>query len=273
MKIKTKNKLDEGRLFKISRFKEIIKKTVPHKHEEYYELIFLQAGEGFHWIESEKYQIGTPEFYFLKPGQVHFWQFTSVPKGFVVLFKTDFFDSIKESRLKELFKKMGGTPHLSIQQQDPFVFILEEILNEYGRATPYANQIIHGYLKVLFSKILQIAENNWTIPSVTNSLYDRFLELLYRECPGLHQVNDYARLLNTTPQNLNAACRKNSDRSAGAHIDAQLLLEAKRYILYTEGSINEIADILGFNDASYFIKFFKKNEGVTPLKFRSKYFQ
>jgi len=46
--IDTKNKLDEGLTFKISRFKEQIKKTNPHKHEEYYELIFLSAGEGFH---------------------------------------------------------------------------------------------------------------------------------------------------------------------------------------------------------------------------------
>ncbi|MBN1144668.1 MAG: helix-turn-helix domain-containing protein [Bacteroidales bacterium] len=52
-----------------------------------------------------------------------------------------------------------------------------------------------------------------------------------------------------------------------------MLLEAKRYILYTENTINEIADILSFTDASNFVKFFKKNEGVTPINFRDKYFQ
>jgi hypothetical protein len=95
--IDTKNKLDDGLMFKISRFKEQIKKTKPHKHDEYYELIFISEGEGFHCIESEKFLVTAPEFYFLKPGQLHFWQFTSIPKGFVILFKEAEFDALKES--------------------------------------------------------------------------------------------------------------------------------------------------------------------------------
>lgn len=79
------NILGEGLTFKILRFEEQIKKVKPHKHDEYYELIFLSEGEGFHYIESEKYIISTPEFYILKPGQLHFWQSTSIPKGFVIL--------------------------------------------------------------------------------------------------------------------------------------------------------------------------------------------
>ncbi len=66
--IDIKNKLELDQTFKISRFKEEIKKTKPHKHDKYYELVILTEGEGFHWIESEKYMILTPEIYFLKPG-------------------------------------------------------------------------------------------------------------------------------------------------------------------------------------------------------------
>lgn len=55
--IKKKDKLGKDALFKISRFKEIIKKTSPHKHEGYFELIFLYEGAGFHWIDTEKLQV------------------------------------------------------------------------------------------------------------------------------------------------------------------------------------------------------------------------
>src|SRR3989339_2086192 len=110
--IHTKNKLDESLLFKISRFKEKIKKTSPHKHDDYYELIFLSEGEGFHWIETEKYMISAPEFYFLKPRQLHYWQFTSIPKGFVILFKDTEFDAIKENTLIELYKKLLDTTRI-----------------------------------------------------------------------------------------------------------------------------------------------------------------
>ena len=82
-----------------------------------------------------------------------------------------------------------------------------------------------------------------------------------------------ASVFSTTPQNLNTICRKHSGKSASELIIAQVILEAKRYILHTDNTINEIADILSFNDASYFVKFFKKEEGLTPVQFRQKYFQ
>ncbi len=77
--IEIKNKLDEGLTFKISRFKEQIKRTKPHKHDDYFELIFLSEGEGFQCFESEKYMVDVPDFYFLRPshfiiGNLHLFQ-------------------------------------------------------------------------------------------------------------------------------------------------------------------------------------------------------
>lgn len=55
--IALKNKLEGDRLFKISRFTEVIKRTEPHKHEAYFEVIYLAEGAGFHWIDTQKFQI------------------------------------------------------------------------------------------------------------------------------------------------------------------------------------------------------------------------
>lgn len=271
--IDTKNKLDDGLTFKISRFKEQIKKTKPHKHDEYYELIFLSDGEGFHCIETEKYLVSTPEFYFLKPGQLHFWQFTSIPKGFVILFKDSHFNGLEENDLIDLYLQLSENTRIKIQKEIYPEHILTEILNEYSLNTNYSEQIIHGLLKALFGKLLHISENNPYKFILPLSLFDKFQQLLIKECPRLHKVNDFADLLFTTPQNLNTICRKHSGKSASEIITAQILLEAKRYILHTDNTINEIADILSFNDASYFVKFFKKTEGLTPVQFRAKYFQ
>lgn len=271
--IDTKNKLDDGLTFKISRFKEQIKKTKPHKHDEYYELIFLSDGEGFHCIETVKYLVSAPEFYFLKPGQLHFWQFTSIPKGFVILFKDSHFNSLEENDLIDLYRQLSENARIKIQKELYPEHILKEILNEYSLNSKYSEQIIHGLLKALFGKLLHLSEINPYKSILPLSLFDKFQQLLVKECPKLHKVNDFAELLNTTPQNLNTICRKHSGKSASELIIAQVILEAKRYILHTDNTINEIADILSFNDASYFVKFFKKEEGLTPVQFRQKYFQ
>lgn len=271
--IAIKNKLEAGQIFKISRFKELIKKTVPHKHDEYYELIFLAEGEGIHRIEAEKHQISTPECYFLKPGQLHCWQFTAIPKGFVILFKKDFFDPIQDAPMLDLVKKLSPLSQIALPAGQLFWSIFEDAFEVYQRNDAFGKSIIQGYLKVLFSKLLQLSNLQVTKASLSNSLCDKFLDLVQQKTPQLHQVSEYAALLNTTPQNLNAACRKVSQRSASEYISAQILLEAKRYILHSDNSINQIAELLHFNDASYFVKFFKKHTGETPLQFREKYFQ
>ena len=44
--------------------------------------------------------------------------------------------------------------------------------------------------------------------------------------------------------------------------------EAKKMLGNTRYKIDEIAVRLGYSDASYFSKVFKKNEGMTPTQFR-----
>lgn len=271
-KINTTNKLGEELTFKISRFEEPIKNVKPHKHNEYYELIFLSEGEGFHTIESKRYIMSTPEFYILKPRQLHFWETTSVSKGFIILFKDLEFKEIIESDLINLYRLLSENVRITIPSGKYPEYILNDILNEFDLNTKYSKRIIHGLLSVLLAKLLQLLEISPHKSNLPISLFDKFQQLLMKECPRLHKVNDYANLLNTTPQNLNAICRKQVNRNASEMINYQLLLEAKRYILHTDNTINEITDILYFSDTSNFIKFFKKHEGLTPIQFREKYF-
>jgi AraC-like DNA-binding protein len=259
--------------FYIARFYEEIKKTSPHKHDDYYELVYLSEGEGYHWIENEEFLVKPPEFYFLKPGQLHNWQFTSIPKGYVIIFKKSYFDNIDESKIISLFKQLTCIFRINITSNYSPESVLNAILNEFLKNDNFSINIIHGYLMALFAKMLQLATLHPEEKNGSVTLYDKYLELVFKECPRLHNLKDFAQLLNTTPQNINAVCRKNSGKSASQHISSQLLLEAKRYLLHSDNSMNEIANILSFNDASYFGKFFKKHEGITPVQFRTKYFQ
>lgn len=51
-------------------------------------------------------------------------------------------------------------------------------------------------------------------------------------------------------------------------INERVILEVKRMLIRTEYDISEIAYKLGFNELSYFSRFFKRHTGMTPLGFR-----
>jgi AraC-like DNA-binding protein len=268
-----KNKLDKGLSLKVSRFKEVIKKTRPHKHDEYFELIFLSEGEGFHTIESEQYQVSAPDFYFLKPGQLHYWQFTSIPRGFVIIFREDEFNNLREISLIEMVKQLSETPRIKLQAGQYPQALLEEIFHEFQHPSEYSAEVIHGLLKALTGRLLQFRQNSAGTLVHPPPVYERFRQLLLKEIPKLRKVHEYADLLHITPQNLNTICKKQTGKTAGQMINNQLQLEAKRYILHTSHTINEIAGILEFSDASHFVKFFRRNEGLTPAQFREQHFQ
>ncbi len=48
--------------------------------------------------------------------------------------------------------------------------------------------------------------------------------------------------------------------------------KAKNLLLTTEFSVDQIAELVGYNTSKYFIKIFKEAEGVTPSKYKKKIF-
>jgi len=84
----------------------------------------------------------------------------------------------------------------------------------------------------------------------------------------LRLPKQYAELLYITPNHLNAICNDLLGYSAGKLIRDRVILEAKRLLINMDLMVAEIAEQLNFADQSYFIKFFKKQEGITPEKFR-----
>lgn len=263
-----KQKISEEENFKIAPFKKKIKKTKPHKHGDYYELIYIESGEGFHWIETERYPIRPPELYFLQPGQLHCWQFTEISEGYVALFKTGYFDALGDGRLIELLEMIDGKHRISLKNEAFVRAIFKDLYLTYQSKSEFARDKIIGDLRVLFAKVLSHQNQEMTDGSKVDSLFVQFQKMLIHHCPQIHTVKEYAQLLHTSPQNLNAVCRKNSTFTANEMIIDQMILESKRYLLYTDRNIGEISESMCFNDASYFVKFFKKHVGTTPHKYR-----
>jgi AraC family transcriptional regulator, transcriptional activator of pobA len=81
-------------------------------------------------------------------------------------------------------------------------------------------------------------------------------------------VREYARALGVSVEQLSRACRATAGRSPMRMAHERLITEAKRSLIYTAMSVQEIAFSLGFDDPAYFTRFFIRREGCSPSRFR-----
>lgn len=94
------------------------------------------------------------------------------------------------------------------------------------------------------------------------------MELVEGNITQYKQVSQYADLLNLTVYQLNAITKALLNKNASQLINEYIILEAKRNLLATANQVSQIAYHLGYEDVSYFIRFFKKHTGFTPDAYR-----
>lgn len=254
--ILVKSKIDPLSLFKIGKMKEVIKPTRPHKHADYFELIFLEEGSGTHMIDDVSYPVEIPVAYFLKPNQTHCWDFFSVPRGFVLLFREEIF--LHESARDLIY---GLPPHIPLKE-----YGLVKTLMRHLTGFHMEKDVIASHLNILINYLRDCAQE---APSVRSNIVSRYRALVNERFGALKKVADYAAAMNITAHKLNEECKASLGRNAGELIKERIFLEAKTLLIHTRKNINQISIELDFADPSHFSKFFKARAKITPGEFRS----
>jgi AraC-like DNA-binding protein len=149
---------------------------------------------------------------------------------------------------------------------------MQQMLQEYVQEQGWQKSMLQSYLHIFLLYLSRLYDRQFpTGPTLNNGrlLVKRMKELLETEYARLHQVSDYARLLNVSPGHLNDTIKDHTGQSAITLIHDRILLEAKRALFHADVSVKEIGGQLGFDDAAYFNRFFKRVAGETPLQFRN----
>lgn len=99
----------------------------------------------------------------------------------------------------------------------------------------------------------------------------KFSKLVEQHYRTLHKVADYADLLFVTPKNLSKKIGLVSKNTPNDIIKERIVLESKRLLAHTQLTVKEIAYSLNYEDDAYFIRFFTKNTGLSPISFRKQF--
>jgi len=246
----------------------------PHYHDFFQ--VSLVRGNGTLMHDFREHGIHGPTLFFLRPGQVHTIGVRDQLSGTVISFTQEFFDhrTPPPSLLYELpfFSPGAAVPWLTLdeEQERRFSGMFAELQSEFDAALPGAAEALRAMLHIVFVRTARLYSTAHPagLASRGSLLARQFcleVERHFREWPSL---SPYAKQLAVSVNHLNEMVSEHTGHAAGDLIRQRRLLDAKRLLLHSDLSISEIGYQLGFDDPSYFSRFFRRYADRTPAQFR-----
>nr|WP_175476192.1 helix-turn-helix domain-containing protein [Evansella caseinilytica] len=249
-----------------------------HRHD-CFELFWIKEGRGEVQIDFQSYSFSPNTLCLISPGQVHGlidFEASEAFSGWLLIFSKELFAEQflewAEWAQTSLLDFMEENPFRSIAGDQATVFNMLFHLLEREQETGRKDQLVavSNYIRVLLVEMGRI-HNAWQQRHREKAGYrltKQYVAAVESHYRTVHSVAEYAAMLHVTPNHLNESIKKTLGKSAGGVLRDRHILEAKRLLRYSSAQVAEIASYLGFHDASYFGRFFKKNTGLTPTAFR-----
>ena len=175
----------------------------------------------------------------------------------------------------------GSIPVFELKTQDiaDIEHIFDRMQREINSDYTYRDDLLRNLVidLVHIGQKLQPAAAENPAHNAAARISDLFMELLERQFPiesqtqrlTLRTAKDFAGRLAVHVNHLNRALKEVTGKTTSGIIGSRILSESKTLLKHTSWSIAEIAFALGFEEASYFSTFFKKQTGLSPAGFRA----
>lgn len=246
-----------------------------HRHSFFYVLV-LEKGMGEHIIDFVSYPVTDHTVFFMRPGQVHQLILKNGSTGYLLEFSNDFYSPLEEVA-NQVLRKVSSKNYCPLEAErfNKLHTILSYIFEEYTAKQEKYKEVIKSGLDILFIELARQSRNPQNIltssSQYTQERLDELLALVELHISTNKQVSEYAAMMNLSTYQLNAITKKTLGKTCSQFIDEHIILEAKRYLLATTNLVNQVADQLGYEDVSYFTRFFKKHTRYTPEAFRQNF--
>jgi AraC family transcriptional regulator, transcriptional activator of pobA len=250
--------------------------VTPHKHR-FYELFLIKQGTATQVIDYQEYKLAANTFLLISQGQLHFFEKSNREElqGYRLMFTEEFFqmNQLDNQFLFEVIHldNIYQNPFLALSPEaNGFVFTYFDLLfQEYQRPNTY-DRALQSLLFLLLAEIHRLLKT--PLPSDATkhqaTVFKQFIILLETHFMKKWAAANYAESLFISPRHLNRIVQDITNQSLTQVIQNRTVLEAKRLLTFTDLTVGQIAERLGFEDAAYFARCFRKETGTSPTDFK-----
>ncbi|MEQ6289165.1 helix-turn-helix domain-containing protein [Vogesella sp. GCM10023246] len=248
----------------------------PHRHSGLLHILLLQQGGGDIHIDNARWTVQAPCLILVPAQTVHGFHWLPHTDGPVVTAAQKPLESLAGMLMPELLQIIrkpavtelpAASPHSDMLM--PLFYALESESRMHDTGESAAGLSLMTALLVKISRLHRELAPAVQGQSRRAAQLERFRSLVDEQFRQRQPLDVYARELGITVGQLSRLCREALGMSSLDVINARVIHEAQRDLVYTSKSIKQVAAALGFDDEAYFGRFFRKHTGLTPSAFRT----
>ncbi|MGF7073041.1 helix-turn-helix domain-containing protein [Mucilaginibacter sp. R-33] len=259
----------------------IVHASKAHIHS-FYQIIWFRGGRGRHFVDFKEYEVTDNSIFFIAKNQVHYFDGNPDYRGILIHFNEPFLvqkDSEFEFFLNyDLFNNPYQQPSCCVGSGIDHILegYLELMKAELVNPEAFAQEeLLRIYLKAFMIQVQRRRNEFQEKDGKAASQIDekrlqlmRFINMIDENYKKGFTVAEYAQALYVSARTLADLTNQLVGKSPSLMIQERIILEAQRMLLHSPLNVNQIGYSLGFDDASYFVKYFKKHTGISPSEFR-----
>jgi AraC family transcriptional activator of pobA len=245
----------------------------PHRHETLFQLLWVARGRCVAALDGRTLALVGPGVLTVPPLAAHGFRFSPEVDGLVFTIDERHLRALLAPALAEALMQLHGWPlreRKAVAELRAASRALRQELQAAERWRACAVDAALQRLAVAAARSLPLEPAAGVErPERALGHVQRFralVELHFRQQPTLAAL---AARLAITPTQLNRVCHQVLGHAALGVLHQRLVLEAQRDLAYTAMSVKQIALALGFADAAYFTRFFRRCTGQTPTAWRA----
>lgn len=245
----------------------------PHK-QDFYAFFVVNKAVGEIHIDQYHVDAGNAMVIIIKPGCINTVVLNEAATGKLICFTEEFFSLRYNNNILSQFSFLNteARPDMALgsEQEQHLAKLLDSLEEEFTGQRKESDKVMRSYLNIFLFELERLYNplepaRHYTLRQEKLHLFRKLIDSNFKD---KKLPSDYAGMLNVSPNYLNKICKEETGQTAGDIIRRHIIVEARRLLHYTNYSVNEIADKLGFGHASYFVTFFKKQTLQTPELFR-----
>jgi AraC-like DNA-binding protein len=257
----------------------------PHAHR-FFEIVYFEEPGGIHRLGDWVWESAAGDLLVIPPGQVHEWAKDVLEKQ-ATIWVLEFTaaaldpDEEREGALLEVLLHPLLAPfafgsskdplrlNIPVDQRRGWETALRALENERLQQEPYWEEAVYSLFTLLLVQVCRFTATG--LPSAhahTPPLLKQVFEVIDSRFAESLSLADVARDVCYSPAYLTTIVRRLTGRTVGNWIIWRRMAEARHLLLHTNDTVIQIAEQVGYTDASHFVRLFRREEGVPPGTWR-----